>query len=119
MEKDKNNDNINLDDDSRLLSAFFAENTIEVADDGFTERVMQRLPERRSRLDRIWQWSCVAAGVIFFVLTKSWVVLYSVVRNAVASIDIERIANANLMPYIIAMLVISMILGYSLAEQRR
>ena len=33
MEKDKKNNSIDLDDDSRLLGAFFAENTIEVADD--------------------------------------------------------------------------------------
>lgn len=119
MEKDKKNNSIDLDDDSRLLGAFFAENTIEVADDGFTERVMQRLPERSSRLNRIWTWICVVAGVMFLVVTKSWLTLCALAKSMLLSIDLKQFAEINFVPYIVAMLVISMFLGYSLAEQRK
>ena len=41
-------------DNDKLLRDFFAENKQEIADNGFSRRVMHHLPGRSNRLARIW-----------------------------------------------------------------
>lgn len=51
----------------RLLRDFFAENKQEIADNGFSRRVMHHLPDRSNRLARIWS---------AFVMTVAAALLY-------------------------------------------
>lgn len=49
---------------------------MEIADDGFTERVMRRVPSRNTQtLSRLWTVFCVALGVLLFVLLRGWEVM--------------------------------------------
>ena len=41
-------------DNDKLLRDFFTENRQEIADRGFSRRVMHHLPDRSNRLARIW-----------------------------------------------------------------
>jgi hypothetical protein len=41
-------------DNDKLLRDFFAENKQEIADNGFSRRVMHHLPGRSNHLARIW-----------------------------------------------------------------
>ena len=41
-------------DNDKLLRDFFAENKQEIADNGFSRRVMHHLPDRSNRLARIF-----------------------------------------------------------------
>ena len=41
-------------DNDKLLKDFFAENKREIADNGFSRRVMHHLPDRSNRLARLW-----------------------------------------------------------------
>lgn len=67
--------------DDQLLQAFFADNRMEeVPDDGFSDRVMQALPDleqekalaKRRRLEHLWTAVCVAIGVIAAVVCQGW-----------------------------------------------
>lgn len=59
------------DADEQLLQAFFADHQEEIADDGFSNRVMQHLPApSHRRLERWWQVACLVMGVIFIVSTQ-------------------------------------------------
>lgn len=67
--------------DEQLLQAFFADNKMEeVPDDGFSDRVMQALPDleqekalaKRRRLEHLWTAACVAVGVIAAVVCQGW-----------------------------------------------
>lgn len=107
------------DDDGRLLASFFAGNVADVPDDGFTERVMQRLPRRRSRASRVWTWFCAIAGVVFLFVTKSWLVPYTLAKGALEAVDLRQILQTDYAPYIVALLVISVLTGYFLAEESR
>ena len=85
---DKINDKIKSQDmeplnasDEQLLQAFFADNKMEeVPDDGFSDRVMQALPDleqemalaKRRRLEHLWTAACVAVGVIAAVVCQGW-----------------------------------------------
>lgn len=59
------------DADEQLLHAFFADHQEEIADDGFTDRVMQHLPApSHRRMERWWQVACIVMGVVFIVSTQ-------------------------------------------------
>lgn len=59
------------DADEQLLQAFFADHQEEIADDGFSQRVMQHLPApSHRRMERWWQVACLVMGVIFIVSTQ-------------------------------------------------
>lgn len=59
------------DADEQLLQAFFADHQEEIADDGFSDRVMQHLPApSHRRMERWWQIACIVMGVVFIVSTQ-------------------------------------------------
>ena len=49
-------------DNDKLLKDFFAENKREIADNGFSRRVMHHLPDRSNRLARLWTVFVMAVG---------------------------------------------------------
>ena len=54
-------------DNDKLLRDFFTENRQEIADRGFSRRVMHHLPDRSNRLARIWNAFVMAVGAVLFV----------------------------------------------------
>ena len=61
------------DNDDLLLEQFFQPaRQMELADDGFTRRVMHSLPERRLQLSRLWTAFCLAVGLLLFTLVGGW-----------------------------------------------
>lgn len=73
--------------DNELLEQLFSPlRTMEIADDGFSQRVMQQLTatdcatSRSLWLSRLWTVVCVAIALLLFVAMKGWyVVAWSVV----------------------------------------
>ena len=73
-----------IDNDERLLQQFFSEAANQkIEDNGFTERVMQRIASsdvQRSafnvqRVSRLWTVFCVAVFAILFVVFHGWELL--------------------------------------------
>lgn len=60
------------DADELLLQSFFADHQKVIPDDGFSQRVMEQLPQTAShrRMERYWQVACIVMGVIFIVSTQ-------------------------------------------------
>ena len=55
-------------DNDKLLRDFFAENKQEIADNGFSRRVMHHLPGRSNHLARIWSaFVMTVAGLPYFL----------------------------------------------------
>jgi hypothetical protein len=62
--------------DDLLLQQFFADAACQqVADDGFTERVMRRLPARVDWFSRLWTLGCWVVFVVCFVAFDGWQLL--------------------------------------------
>lgn len=60
-------------DDDLLLERFFqAARAEQLSDNGFTHRVMTRLPERQLRLSKLWTAACIVLGVVVFTLIGGW-----------------------------------------------
>lgn len=56
-----------MENNDKLLEDFFADNRQEIADKGFTRRVMRRLPNHSSLLARAWTVCCCVLAVVLFV----------------------------------------------------
>lgn len=57
------------ENDDKLLAGFFVENRHEIADNGFTRRVMRHLPDHTRRISQLWVTFCFTlALVLFFAL---------------------------------------------------
>ena len=67
---------INDNDNERLLQQFFSEAASrQIEDNGFTERVMQRLPLRTDWFVRIWNTVCIMLFAVLFVVFRGWELL--------------------------------------------
>ena len=86
------------DRDELLVRKFFEDNAVEVPDDGFTRRVMRRLPDRERRLSRIWAAVCAVAGVLM-LLKFNWLgVLVSYIGSLVKALACRPTTSA-VMPW--------------------
>ncbi len=50
----------------KMLKNFFGENKQEITDNGFTNRVMRKLPEKTDRSWIVWVFACL--GILFSLL---------------------------------------------------
>ena len=73
--------------DDELLRQFFAQHTFELADNGFTQQVMQKLPRRLVNLNRIWVFFCCLLGVVFLLVSNALNQLRMVFSNFVGDIN--------------------------------
>ena len=73
-----------IEDNERLLQQFFSEAASQQIDDnGFTERVMQRLSSADAkrtafdvhRISRLWTWFCILLFVVLFIVCRGWELL--------------------------------------------
>ena len=65
-----------IEDNDSLLQQFFSEAASQqIADDGFTERVMQRLPSRMNWFVRIWNTVCIGLFAVLFIVFRGWELL--------------------------------------------
>ena len=59
-----------------LLKQFLSEASKQtIADDGFTKRVMQRLPSSTNWFTRLWTAGCIAVFAVLFVVFHGWELL--------------------------------------------
>jgi len=62
-----------MTDEELIRQLFEPVKGMTVSDDGFTERVMHRLPNRRTVvLSRLWTVLCVTVGVVLFITLNGW-----------------------------------------------
>ena len=79
--------------DDELLEQFFDEaRRHEVADNGFTQQVISRLPDRAIRQSHWWTASCVLLGLVLFVVCKGWqpvvIGLYYMVHSLLTEVHV-------------------------------
>ena len=67
------NNNYHTDDGDLLLEQFFQKARMEqLPDDGFTHRVMMRLPARQQHLSQIWTVACIITALTIFTFIGGW-----------------------------------------------
>lgn len=82
-------------DNDKILRNFFTENKQEIADNGFSRRVMRHLHDRSYRLARLWTAFVMAVAAVLFIwrggLEAAWgtirEVFIGMINHGTASID--------------------------------
>lgn len=69
------------ENNDKLLENFFAENRQEVADNGFSRRVMRHLPNRSNRLARLWTAGGFTLAAVLFVLMDGLQLIWDTLRE--------------------------------------
>jgi hypothetical protein len=60
-------------DNDVLLKQFFSDAARQqIADDGFSQRVMRQLPARTNWFVRLWTAGCTSVAVVLFVVCRGW-----------------------------------------------
>lgn len=92
--------------DDKLLRDFFAREKNEIADNGFSRRVMRRLPSRVNRLAQIWAvFVSLVALTLFFAFDGLQAVI-STLRDVFVSMVQSGAANIDPKSLIIAAVVL-------------
>lgn len=112
MDMTDNNDDI-------LVKKFFSENRIEVPDNGFSKRVMRRLPDRTRRISRLWTVVCVVIGLLIFIRNKGFTVLVSCFDSIFSDILARHEQLHN--PYLLLSMAVGLVLlwGVGVAVHER
>lgn len=97
-------------DNDKLLQDFFAENKREIEDNGFSRRVMKRLPDRSERMARIWSAVVLVVSAALFVglggLQATWntlrEVFSSMVQQGTTELDPQSIIIVTIVLLVLA-----------------
>ncbi len=71
-----------MENDDQLIEEFLAPARKDVADNGFTQRVMQRVPDRRDRLSQVWTYAGFALALVLFLALDGVRVVWDSLRAA-------------------------------------
>ena len=103
-------------DDELLVQQFLDENRKEIADHGFSRRVMRHLPGRADRLNRLWTIVCCALCVVFFIVIRGWDILTNTLQRLVKTLPASDFCFVS--PLAIAMSMFIIVLGLSYGAMR-
>jgi hypothetical protein len=111
------------ENDDKLIQSFFEDNMKEVADDGFSERVMRHLPRRAASLNRIWTIFCSVLGAVVFCLLDAWkgfpVVVGDVFGAIVTFFANIHITTSNVLMLVIGVLTITAVVTYNVVTSEK
>ncbi|NDV82432.1 DUF5056 domain-containing protein [Bacteroides sp. 51] len=88
--------------DDKLLKQFFSEHKQEIADNGFSRRVIKNLPDRSLKISRIWTTCCCAVALILFFALDGLQAIGSVLRETFTSMVEYGAANLDIRSLMIA-----------------
>ena len=63
-----------METNDKLLKDFFSENKQEIADNGFTRRVMRQLPETADRSWIVWVFSAIGMAISMYLVINSTII---------------------------------------------
>ncbi len=93
-------------DNERLLRDFFAENRQEIADNGFSRRIIRHLPDRNRRLARIWNTCVMAIATGLFVWMDGVEAVWETIREVFIGMVSHNAASLDPQSVIIAAVVL-------------
>lgn len=92
------------DNDDILIKRFFAEQKQTIKDDGFSRKVMRRLPSKAYRYSRIWSTICIVAALLLFVACHGLKQLVNALDVVLRTVPTHGIFDYS--PFTIAIVVI-------------
>lgn len=100
--------------DEILIERFFNENRITIEDNGFSRRVMNRLPDRARRINRLWTAVCAMAAIIFIIKNDFFTMLCGSLKGLAADITTNDTLFVNPLIIVMSLLIIIFLSGCKL-----
>lgn len=85
------------ENDDRLIEQFLAPGRREIADNGFTRRVLNRLPDRRERLARLWTFTGFTLALVLFIALNGIELIWNSLRETLTT-AVEQSMATNIDP---------------------
>ena len=99
--------------DDKLLKQFFTEQKHEIADNGFTHRVMQHLPDRSIRISGLFASICGALCVILFFALGGLRIFADILREVYIS-AVQFFATTTIdLKTVLIVAVVLLIIGFN------
>lgn len=92
------------DKDDILINKFFAEQKQTIEDNGFSHKVMRRLPSKASRYSRIWSSICIVAALLLFVACHGFKLIVNALDVVLRTAPTHGIFDYS--PFTIAIVVV-------------
>lgn len=86
-------DNKSYDGDELLVKQFLSQGKTDIADEGFSRRVMRSLPTRAWKLSRLWTCCCIAVFVLLFIVFHGWDFVELGISNTVYALSSKPILD--------------------------
>ena len=102
------------DKDNQLIESFFQHAAEEqIADNGFTRLVINRLPADTARQSHLWALFCVVIAAVLFYVSGVWVDVLINIKVFVANLPLHGLPTLNPLPW---MVVVATFLGLCIYE---
>lgn len=98
-----------MENDDKLISQFMHANKHEIADNGFSRRVIRRLPEQAKRMSDVLSIICAVSCCILFYLSDGVAVLFRIFMDVATSQSCNLISNFNFQTLIVVTIVLACI----------
>ena len=98
------------------LKKIFLEQKVDIPDEGFSERVIRQLPERKSLLPQVIMITCITVGIILTIALQSIVPVFEQIELLINSISRLQIPSLLSIATYISVLALLGIIGYSVAQ---
>ncbi|MBQ8672486.1 MAG: DUF5056 domain-containing protein [Bacteroides sp.] len=102
--------------EDRLLKQFFNDNRQEMADNGFTRRVMQHLPHHNRTSTRLWGILGTALTLFLFVALDGLQLIAEVLRETFMTITQDGMENFDLRTVVLSVGVLLFLLYQKIAS---
>ncbi len=100
-------------DEEMMTERLFSEiRDTEIADDGFSRRVMRSLPDRGNALVRLWTAFCVLTGIVLSFVFHVWELLAVYVEVFIRTAPILDTQQLKMLPLITAGLIAAAVWAY-------
>jgi len=98
------------------FSKIFTAHKVEFPDEGFSERIIKRLPERKSMLPQMIMAVFVMIGLVLTFAIQGFTPLLEQINSLVIAISKLQIPSASSVIVYIGVLSMTGIIGYSVAQ---
>ncbi|WP_455672042.1 DUF5056 domain-containing protein [Phocaeicola sp.] len=98
-----------MENDDKLISRFMHANKHEIADNGFSRRVIRQLPERAKWLSDVLSICCALLCCILFYVFNGFDYLFRAITEIITSQSFNLISNTNFQTLLIATVVLVII----------
>ena len=95
-----------MENEDKLLEQFFPNNRKKIADDGFSRRVMHRLPDHSRRLSQLWTAFSVTLAFVLFVTLDGLQLVLDALRETFNSTFQNGVTDLDPKSLLIAVVVL-------------